>query len=80
MESGAGKDTGGVMTQPNEAFCSRCADSDVPTRMSIWSPGWVLERDYTVVILDCLGRRPRHCYISNRLVYDRFDRTLDYNI
>lgn len=60
MESGAGKNTGSVMNRPNEVFCSRFVGSDVTCRMSIWSLGRVLERDYTVVILDCLGRRPRH--------------------
>lgn len=48
MESGAGKDTGGVITQPKEVICSRCADSNVIFHMSIRSLGLglILERDF----------------------------------
>lgn len=60
MESGAGKDTGGVMTLSNEVVCSRCAGSRITARLSTGTLSLVLERDNTVVILDSLGKRPRH--------------------
>lgn len=83
MESGAGKNTGGVMNRLNEVFCSRCADSDVTCRMSIWSLGWVLQRDYTILILDCLGKRPRHDILSTPVydlsIYPGFDSWMSIN-